>query len=411
VVTWNLDWWQRGSDQSHRVPVVLAQPAAVWLLQEVRSAAMTALESSWAGEVVLSVDVWPEAKRSWSSEAVLLPAGSVVTEAGCMEGLPRPQRGLWVSATTPTLGEVTLVSWHCENAAGGDDQQRRKMAAYRAMSQWLADRTGTVVLGADLNTWRDPVDLQPADPDDEFFEEHRFVGPDPAHGLVDAHRRRLDTDGGIEEARVPAPEGPLAVSYVLADGVGHRMDRIFVSPGLDVRASGYDLDAGRTAGSDHALHHADLVRPAAGVDSGTHASSSHEHLSAEAVILARVADEFGLDDLAPARLELDGVRVEVDGWSPSTGTAVEVYARVTKPKGGAVKKPMDDAMKLILVRRHHPDARLVLAFATDEVADAFRSGRGWRAAAIAAADIEVVSAGIDGELLEQLLEATRRQYR
>lgn len=52
-----------------------------------------------------------------------------------------------------------------------------------------------------------------------------------------------------------------------------------------------------------------------------------------------------------------------------------VYARVTRPKGGAVKKPMDDAMRLILVRRHHPEARLVLAFATDQVAEVVRSGR------------------------------------
>ena len=34
-----------------------------------------------------------------------------------------------------------------------------------------------------------------------------------------------------------------------------------------------------------------------------------------------------------------------------------------------------------------------------------------RTAALAAAGIEVVSAGIDGELLDKLLEATRRQYR
>lgn len=143
----------------------------------------------------------------------------------------------------------------------------------------------------------------------------------------------------------------------------------------------------------------------------SHASSSHEHQSAERVILDHVAALFGLEDLGPARLTLDGVAVEIDGWSPSTRTAVEVYARVTRPNGGAVKKPMDDAMRLILVGRHFPDARLVLAFATDQVADTFRTGRGWRAAALAAADIEVVSAAIEGEVLADLLAATRRQYR
>ena len=72
---------------------------------------------------------------------------------------------------------------------------------------------------------------------------------------------------------------------------------------------------------------------------------------------------------------------------------------------------MDDAMRLLLVQRHHPSARLVLAFATDEVADCFRTGRGWRSAALTAAGIDVVSAGLQGESLETLLAATERQYR
>ena len=101
----------------------------------------------------------------------------------------------------------------------------------------------------------------------------------------------------------------------------------------------------------------------------------------------------------------------MDGWSPSAPAAVEVYARVLPPKGGAIKKPMDDAMRLLLVQRHHPRTKLVLAFATDEVADYFRSGRGWRAAALQAAGIDVMSAGLDGLVLESLIAATKRQFR
>lgn len=142
-----------------------------------------------------------------------------------------------------------------------------------------------------------------------------------------------------------------------------------------------------------------------------HPSRSHEHQSAEAVIRRHVAAELGVDDLSPARLELDGVAVELDGWSRSAPAAVEVYARVSMPKGGAVKKPMDDAMRLLLVQRHHPDVNLILAFATDEVADAFRTGRGWRAAALRAAGIDVMSAGLHGALLESLVAATKRQFR
>ena len=118
VVTWNVDWWQQGGDQAERVPTILEQPSAVWLLQESRAGGMSGVQEAWPGEVVFAVDVWPEGKRSWSSPGVLLPEGFEVLDAGCMAGLPRPQRGLWVAARTPTLGEVTFVSWHCENAAG-----------------------------------------------------------------------------------------------------------------------------------------------------------------------------------------------------------------------------------------------------------------------------------------------------
>ncbi len=258
VVTWNVDWWQRLSAQANRLPAVLDQPEAVWLLQELRNSAMRLLEESWPGEVVLSVDVWPAGKRSWSSTAVLLPAGPDVVDAGCVKDLPRPQRGLWVAATTPSLGDVTFVSWHGENAAGGDASRRRKMSGYAAMDRWLASRGGTIVLGADLNSWRDPVDLVPTEPGHPFFEEHRFVGPEPAHGLVDAHRRALGSDGRLDTLRTTRPEGPLNVSYVLSNGIGHRMDRIYTTPDLGVSGTGYDLDEGRRYGSDHALHHADL---------------------------------------------------------------------------------------------------------------------------------------------------------
>jgi hypothetical protein len=115
----------------------------------------------------------------------------------------------------------------------------------------------------------------------------------------------------------------------------------------------------------------------------------------------------GVDDLVPV-LELSGVAVELDGWSPSGVTAVDVYARVSLPKGGAeVKKPMDDPMRLLLVQRHHPGAKLVLAFATDEVADSFRTGRGRRATAPRAAGSDVMSAGLQGDLLESLRAGTR----
>lgn len=141
-----------------------------------------------------------------------------------------------------------------------------------------------------------------------------------------------------------------------------------------------------------------------------HPSSSHEHQSAEALILDAIAEELELPDLTPARLELGDATVDLDGWSPSGQVAVEIYARVTRPKGAAYKKPMDDAMRLLLVRHRHPDARLLLGFCSPLVADAFR-GSGWRAASLDAVGIEVVQVDLDDETVAGLEAATVRQYR
>jgi hypothetical protein len=67
--------------------------------------------------------------------------------AGLVEELPKPQRGLWARVAYPLRGEVTVVSWHTPNAA--KDGREVKMAAYRAMSDWLRTAPDSVVLGAD----------------------------------------------------------------------------------------------------------------------------------------------------------------------------------------------------------------------------------------------------------------------
>ncbi len=86
------------------------------------------------------------------------------------------------------------MSWHAPNAAG--DGAVVKMAAYGSMSSWLRGRD-TVVLGADLNTWRDPVDLLPAEPGKEYEAEHAFVGPQFEHRRRDAYREVLAERGEL----------------------------------------------------------------------------------------------------------------------------------------------------------------------------------------------------------------------
>lgn len=127
---------------------------------------------------------------------MLLPPTATVHRAGMVEGLPRPQRGVWVDTDVPGLGRAHVVSWHGENAAVAGTQPR-KMQAFRAVSAHLAAASGTVLLGGDLNTWRDPVQLMSPDVTDAYVDEHAFVGPDPEHRLFDAWRTLLAERGEL----------------------------------------------------------------------------------------------------------------------------------------------------------------------------------------------------------------------
>ena len=255
--TWNLDWWHRSRAPAARVTLIERTGADIVALQEVSSDVANRLRDHRNGPCVFSQEVYPPATWRWMGCGLLFPQGARLVEAGVVEGLPKPQRSLWATAEFPDVGQVTVVSWHTPNAAG--DGREVKMAAYETMTDWLAGRDGPVLLGADLNTWRDPVDLIEPELGEPFAAEHGFVGPEPAHGLVDAYRRRLQGTGALEDLRRHRPEGPLAVSHVLADGSGHRMDRIFISPEILVHDASYAYHEAIAAGSDHALHWADIA--------------------------------------------------------------------------------------------------------------------------------------------------------
>jgi exonuclease III len=179
--------------------------------------------------------------------ALLLAEGTEILETDVFPELPKPQRGLRARIRLPNCLELTAISWHTPNAAG--DGRATKMAAYRAMSDRLQGAPRPLAIGADLNTWHDQIELEIADPDDAFFEELEFVGRHPRHGLLDAYRALLENEGQLEGRRPP-----LAISHVLSSGVGHRMDRIFISPDLRPVEGDYWYDAAIEAGSDHALH-------------------------------------------------------------------------------------------------------------------------------------------------------------
>jgi hypothetical protein len=139
-----------------------------------------------------------------------------------------------------------------------------------------------------------------------------------------------------------------------------------------------------------------------------HRSSSIEQQDAEPVILAMVAEQIGTA-LTPARVELrGGSRVEVDGTDDSRTVFVEVYARQGALKGGQVKKVAQDILKLAMLGRNRPGARLVLVLASPEAARTV-TGQGWLAEAVTEFGIEVLVAEIDASTREGLRDAQRRQ--
>lgn len=262
ALTWNLNWRRRGP-AAPQLELIERCAADVVLLQEVAGALVDQLRTVCRGDSSFSQELHPEATLRWMGCAVLLPAGGEICEHGLIWGLPKPQRGLWARVALPGGQELLAVSWHSPNAAR--DGRAVKEAAYAEMHRWLADAPRPLLLGADLNTWHDRVDPEEPPVDHLHREELAFLAFSARHGLVDVYRAVLAARSELERLRRSRPEGPLAVSYVLSSGAEHRMDRLYASPELTPVGAAYCYDAAIAAGSDHALHWADLAaRGAAG---------------------------------------------------------------------------------------------------------------------------------------------------
>src|ERR1700754_278881 len=112
----------------------------------------------------------------------------------------------------------------------------------------------------------------------------------------------------------------------------------------------------------------------------SHASDSTAQSDAEPLILAAVAAQLGVT-LEPRRLKLPGgSRADVDGVAPNESVLVELSARQGELKGGQRGKIARDALKLITLGHHRPDARLILALA-DEAAAKPLTAKSWLAEA------------------------------
>ncbi len=248
--TWNLDFRMRNPRRTSPWQLIRRARADVFALQEVQGREIRVLRNEHDGEAVFSQELYERANLRWMGCGLLLAPGGEVLNAGVFLTLPKPQRGLWARVRLPGIGEMTAVSWHSPNAAG--DTRPVKIAVYAGMTEWLARAERPIVLGADLNTWHDPVELVAASEDDDYYEEMEFVGINPRHKLADAYRGVLERRGQLEALRTTAP--PLATSHVLQGGAAHRMDRIYASSEFTPVDGEYWYDEAIDAGSDHALH-------------------------------------------------------------------------------------------------------------------------------------------------------------
>jgi len=249
--TWNVDYYNRkGAGVEDRLQLLRDLDADVVALQEVRGRYTRLYD---LGPSVFSDEFFSGRNTSqWMISGLVFREGTII-DKGLIPLPDRPQRAVWALAETPGFARpVTYISWHSQH--GVNVPAEYKMACFSAMSDWIAARPGPVVLGADINTWSDHVDLKSTDASDPYGVEHAFVGLDPAHGLRDAFRETLQRTGELSELRASGHEGPLAISH---SETPTRRDRIMISRHFSPVASGYETVRGFSL-SDHAPHWAHL---------------------------------------------------------------------------------------------------------------------------------------------------------
>jgi hypothetical protein len=148
----------------------------------------------------------------------------------------------------------------------------------------------------------------------------------------------------------------------------------------------------------------------------SHPSRSDEQQHVENLIRAALGAETGLS-YQEERIDFDGEYILIDAVGrDSKGKVVElaeIYARQGKLKGGQLKKPTDDAARLVLAQKHAVPRgrkpRLRLAWCCEEAAGQVR--RGWRGKALESMGIAIDVIDVDPKALESVRNAQKRQTR
>lgn len=139
----------------------------------------------------------------------------------------------------------------------------------------------------------------------------------------------------------------------------------------------------------------------------TYLSDSRVQQEAEPVIVEAAASVTGHGPLAPARVTLEGgTYVDVDGVSVDRAVFVEAYARQGSLKGAQIKKISQDILKLAMIRRLHPDAQTVIAFASEEAHDSIR---GWLRHAAETLSVRLLVVDIPADLRARIRTAQEGQ--
>lgn len=136
-------------------------------------------------------------------------------------------------------------------------------------------------------------------------------------------------------------------------------------------------------------------------DSKQHPSVAAVHKKIERYVLDQLEADLGKLK-RDAKLQLDGCTCEPDGFDENETVFVEVYASDAILRSAHGKKIGTDILKLGLIGRLRPEARLLLVFSNRNTMDSLT---GWMARAAKELGIETRFQKIPQVLIDELQEA------